>query len=139
MTIRTLVALFLTLVPACRSSSFGEPTVMYDVDLRLEIMTPRNGDNAVVVIRNNSSGSRYFLSCGTEPLLHMQFFANGKWNDGPSPACLEGGPVQLPPGQEQGTHVSLTEPGIYRFRLTVSDVTPFQRPAAAVSNALQIR
>ena len=138
MTGRTLVVL-LTLVCACQPWSLGEPTITHDVSLRLERMIPRNGDNAVVVVRNTSTAPRYFLSCGSEPLLHKQFFANGKWNDAASPACQEGGPVELSPGQEQAAHVSLTEPGIYRFRLTVSDVTPFQNPAAAVSNAVEIR
>ena len=122
---------------ACRSPLPGEPVAAHDVILRLERSTPRNGDNATVIIDNTASAPRYYLTCGTEPFLHMERFEDGEWKPGPIPGCSEGGWVELGPGEERGAHLAL-DVGIHRATLTVTDVLPSESSESAVSNPVQI-
>lgn len=138
MTLRPCLLAATLLGAACQSSLPGEPVVKHEVSLHLERTTPRNGRNATVIIRNDADAPRFYLTCGSEPLFHSQYFSNGKWNDGASPACLDGGWAQLGASEERATHVSLGI-GIHRMTLTISDLVPPHSPQAAVSNAVQIR
>ena len=138
MTLRPWLLAATLLGAACQSSLPGEPVIAHDVSLRLERTTPRNGHNATVIVRNNAEAPRFYLTCGSEPLFHTQSFANGRWNDGPIPGCLEGGWVSLSPGEERAAHVSLGT-GIHRVKLTITEVVPSESSQVAVSNAVEIR